>query len=325
MIYVIYLILAVLTVLLSVKCADYVDNIDKKTNVSGAFIGGVVLAAITSLPELITSLSATILLKSADYVVGNILGSNIFNLTIIGAIILFSSKSFCKANIGKSHLTTCLMSLGMYAAVSFPILFKMDSMFFTVSVVSLIILVLYLLSVRSLASDSAESAEENGDCALSVKQLIIRFIIAASGLVIASVLITYTTDVIAGKLKLGTTLAGALFLGIATSLPELSSSIALAKRKNFNALTGNILGSNCFNFIIFLAADISFFKGSVYAGATQLAQRQATLLIIFGVLSTLCSALVLFLRRKAVLKRTPYIISASAILISYLLFLILSV
>ena len=45
-----YIVLAALVVVLSVKLADYVDLIDKKTDISGAFIGGVVLAAVTSLP-----------------------------------------------------------------------------------------------------------------------------------------------------------------------------------------------------------------------------------------------------------------------------------
>ena len=50
MIYLIYVLLALAVVGFSIKAADYVDLIDKKTNISGAFIGGVMLAAITSLP-----------------------------------------------------------------------------------------------------------------------------------------------------------------------------------------------------------------------------------------------------------------------------------
>ena len=54
MIYIQYLILVVLVVLLSIFLSKYVDALDKKTNLSGAFIGGVLLAAVTSLPEFIT-------------------------------------------------------------------------------------------------------------------------------------------------------------------------------------------------------------------------------------------------------------------------------
>ena len=50
MIYLIYLLLAVTVTLLSVKASDYVDLLDKKTSLSGAFIGGILLSAVTSLP-----------------------------------------------------------------------------------------------------------------------------------------------------------------------------------------------------------------------------------------------------------------------------------
>ena len=54
-----YLILAVIVMGFSIQLSNYVDIIDKRTSISGAFIGGVILAAITSLPELFTSISAT--------------------------------------------------------------------------------------------------------------------------------------------------------------------------------------------------------------------------------------------------------------------------
>lgn len=62
------LILAVLVVYLSVRLSYYVDCLDKKTNLSGAFIGGVMLAAVTSLPELFTSLTAVLALDQPDLV-----------------------------------------------------------------------------------------------------------------------------------------------------------------------------------------------------------------------------------------------------------------
>ena len=56
--FILYFLSAAALVYFSMKCADYVDLLDKKTNMSGAFIGGVILAAITSLPELVTSITA---------------------------------------------------------------------------------------------------------------------------------------------------------------------------------------------------------------------------------------------------------------------------
>lgn len=57
MIYLLYLLVAAGVVLFSVKASEYVDLLDKKTSLSGAFIGGIMLSAVTSLPELFTSIS----------------------------------------------------------------------------------------------------------------------------------------------------------------------------------------------------------------------------------------------------------------------------
>ena len=83
-----YLLVAAAVVICSIKCADYVDLLDKKTRISGAFIGGVILAAVTSLPELVTSISSVTVVQNPGLVIGNVLGSNIFNLCIFGGLVV---------------------------------------------------------------------------------------------------------------------------------------------------------------------------------------------------------------------------------------------
>ena len=52
MIYLEYVIAAAIVVVLSMKASDYIDLLDKNTRLSGAFLGGIMLSAVTSLPEL---------------------------------------------------------------------------------------------------------------------------------------------------------------------------------------------------------------------------------------------------------------------------------
>ena len=84
----VYLGVAALVVFFSIKLSDYVDLLDKKTNLSGALVGGILLAAVTSLPELFTSITSTIFLGNNSYVMGNILGSDIFNVTLFAVVYL---------------------------------------------------------------------------------------------------------------------------------------------------------------------------------------------------------------------------------------------
>ena len=106
MIYIIYLAIAAAVVLISVKLSEYVDLLDRTTDISGAFIGGVMLAAVTSLPELFTSIAATLFVNQPDLVIGNVLGSNLFNLAILGSLILFSLRKFSSSFLSESHRGT---------------------------------------------------------------------------------------------------------------------------------------------------------------------------------------------------------------------------
>ena len=249
MIYLIYLALAIAVVLLSIKASVYVDLLDKNTKLSGAFIGGVLLSAVTSLPELLTSLSSTVWLKNPGLSLGNILGSNLFNMTIIAMLIILWTNNFKKSNISKSHSYTAWVTLAIYVAVALNMLNIVNFEVLTISITSIIILVLYTLGVKTMSNDDSGTADEFKDetavtTSLSLKQIIIRFILVSIGLVISSILITYVTDIIAARLNLGASLAGALLLGIATSLPELTSCVSLVKIGNFNVSVGNIVGSS---------------------------------------------------------------------------------
>ena len=320
----IYAALAVCVVFFSIKLANYVDLIDKKTDLSGAFIGGVILAAVTSLPELFTSISAVLFVKQPDLVIGNILGSNLFNMCIFGGAALIAAKSLCKSTIGNSHFKTTVITFIMFAIMTLPVVFKKDFEFAGISVYSIILLVLYACSIKFMAGDSAESeGEDTSD--LTLKQIIIRFIIMAVLLVTASIFITIATDHLTEEFNLGKTVGGALFLGVATSLPELTSSIALIRKGNFNACAGNVMGSGVFNFCIISIADFLYRGGSVYISK----DKSSSYLNIFGLVAAAVVGIILIMKQRK--KDTEnaglklfYRIGGFAILACYGAFLFLS-
>ncbi|MBP3793808.1 MAG: sodium:calcium antiporter [Ruminococcus sp.] len=320
----IYAALAVCVVFFSIKLANYVDLIDKKTDLSGAFIGGVILAAVTSLPELFTSISAVLFVKQPDLVMGNILGSNLFNMCIFGGAALIAAKSLCKSTIGSSHFKTTVITFIMFSIMLLPVVFKKDYTVAGISVYSIILLVLYACSIKFMAGDSAESeGEDNSD--LTLKQIIIRFVIMAVLLVVASIFITIAADHLSEEFNLGKTVGGALFLGVATSLPELTSSIALIRKGNFNACAGNVMGSGVFNFCIISVADILYRGGSVYISN----DKSSSYLNIFGLAATAAVGAILLMKiRKKDTENAGlklfYRFGGLAILGCYAAFLILS-
>ncbi|MGX8834860.1 sodium:calcium antiporter [Amedibacillus sp. YH-ame6] len=318
MLYLQYIILAIFVVFFSVRLSYYVDCLDKKTSLSGAFIGGVLLAAVTSLPELFTSLTAVLALQQPSLVQGNVLGSNIFNLCVIGGLMLFSVRRYQNASLSKSHTSTLLYGIVMYALVFLAILYPQEIRlgFLHVNLMSIIILVVYAINVKFMGNDESVQNEETNYISLTLKQIIVRFIAYSVALVIVSILLTTVTDKIADELNLGATVAGAIFLGVATSLPELSASVNLVRIGNFNASFGNIVGSNLFNFIILCFADVIFLKGSIYIHETQVLN-----LLGFGVLSMIATLGVIKFKKHRVL----VLLCSVLILASYVTSIVLSI
>ncbi|MGL5683851.1 MAG: sodium:calcium antiporter [Marinifilaceae bacterium] len=288
MLYVLYVIVAALIVYLSNKASEYVDLIDKKSTLSGAFLGGVVLSAVTSLPELFTSLSSTIILNKPGLCIGNILGSNLFNISILAILILVAFNAFSKARIAKSHTSLTLSVALIYGVILLNWFNVLNIDIVTISVTSVLIFLIYCYGIRSMSAENGLEPiveEEPGQevaCSLTLKQITVRFIFVGISIIALSIFITYLTDLIAIKLNWGTGLAGALFLGIATSLPEVSSTISLFRLGNYNIAISNIIGSNIFNFMILSVVDIIYTGRGLY----DFSDPKTINLLIFGSIAT---------------------------------------
>ena len=321
MIFLLYLILAACVVLLSVKAANYVDLLDKKTNLSGAFIGGVMLAAVTSLPEFFTTISATSFLGNPDLALGNILGSNLFNNAILATLVLLFIKKFSSSTISKSHLNVSICTLGMYFIICMNLFINLDISILTISVISIALAVLYGIGVKAMANAPSEESDEEDDSPLTVKQIAVRFVITSILLIAASIGVTYVSDNIASTYNLGAGLVGAVLLGIATSLPEVTSCVALMKVGNFNIATGNIVGSNLFKFLILTFVDLIYVKDTIYI----FTDANTKALLVFGFVAALLLTLMIFLKSRKNEKKissSVYTLPSVGILLCYIAFLL---
>lgn len=325
-----YLAVAVVVIFLSIKLSTFVDLLDKKTNLSGALLGGILLAATTSLPELFTSLTATILVKNNSLVMGDILGSNLFNITLFTIIYLFFFKKMLKAKVSKSHVFTMFVIGTLYGVTTLAgYVFNFYNLLFGwFNPLSILIVIIYGITIWKTPKEEAneEVIEDEKESKLSVKQIVILFIIFALGLIGASIGITYLTSWVVNVYGFGSTFGGALFLGVATSLPELTSTINLSRRGNMNAAYGNILGSNVFNFFILSIADLFSFtcKTKLYAF-----DQSSFLLIIFGVASTVVLFFTLILKLRGKIKndskgKAIFYTAGILFVLNYFAFLILS-
>ena len=316
MIYILYLVVAALVTFMSIKASEYVDMLDKTTSLSGAFLGGILLSAVTSLPELFTSISSTLMLDQPGLCIGNILGSNIFNYAMLSFFILTAVAKFAKCSLSKIHFVVAVSVIAMgglilcnkYGFLAFDI--------GNVSVTSVLIILLYVITVWVMykMGGTSESEDDGEPVTLSRKQILTRFSLVSVGIVVFSVILTYITDELSVRLNLGKTVAGALFLGVATSLPETASTFTLFKIKNYDIAVGNIVGSCLFNFTILSVADFFYRGGGIYT----IADTSTMNLIIFASVASVLAAVLMKFRNKA-----TSIICPVGIIASYIAFLAL--
>ncbi|MFA6867599.1 MAG: cation transporter [Clostridia bacterium] len=320
-----YIVMLIIVVYVSTKLAKYVDLLEHRTKVSGAMLGGVLLAGITSLPELITSITGA-LINEPDMTQGNILGSNLFDIAIIGALLLFYIKKVRSAKLTKANGAFLWMCTLITALILIFVVFKVSIVipFINVNFLSLFCIALYVLSLFTSSNDetsvSGELIEQGREATITTKQVIIRFVICAIILVIVSVVITLLSDIIADTYGLGKGLAGALFLGIATSLPEIVSSFALLRLGNFNTAMSDLVGSCLFNYMVISIADVFYFSGTVFRMDLQSVYLGSCLLGAF-----LFTWLYYYLKRiKPKQSVLTTVLFGIAILSTYLVFLSLS-
>ncbi len=315
MIYVLYLIVAALVTFMSIKASEYVDMLDKTTALSGAFLGGILLSAVTSLPELFTSISSTLMLDQPGLCIGNILGSNLFNYAMLSVFILTAVVKFAKTDLSKIHTIVAVSVLAMGGLI---LCNKYNVLAFdigNVSITSVLIILLYVITVWVMykMGGTSESGDDDGDpVTLTRTQILTRFAIVSVGIVVFSIILTYITDELSVRLNLGKTVAGALFLGVATSLPETASTWTLFKIKNYDIAVGNIVGSCLFNFTILSVADFFYRGGGIYS----LSDPSTMNLIIFASVASVLATTMLKFRSKV-----TCIICPVGIVASYIAFL----
>ena len=325
----IYVVLLVAMTFLSIVIARLVDGLDKKTKMSGGLLGGVLLAGVTSLPELITSLSAILLLGNADMTFGNILGSNFFDVAVIGLCMLCMFSIVKKSQVSKNTGILMLLAFFVTAIIFVFNIFHLNWVISGINIhaLSIIFVVFYVFVViLSGKKDDIEKEEapekETKISKMSVKQLVLWFVLCAVALIGVSVGITYATDFIASSYNIGSSIAGAIFLGVATSLPEVITALELVRLGNFNMAINDIYGSVMFNLMILTVADIFFFKGTIFSFNMQ------TLYMVSFMLGIVAVSLIVYLlkRKKTKLANSGWLygIVGGAMIASYFLCMILS-
>ncbi|MDW7674595.1 MAG: sodium:calcium antiporter [Bacillota bacterium] len=297
---------AFLVVIAGVKLTGYADNIASKTKLGGLWVGSILLALATSLPEVVTAVSSGIL-EFPDIAIGNVLGSNIFNIAIIAMLDLMDGKRSILAKVSLGHVLAGAFGMVLACLVVIGILVDFPEVAFGIGLDSVIILAVYLFGVRMITRYEKRSPEDHEiiwtkcneeECRVAeaseipLNRSIIGFIIMSIAIVVAGTFLSISGERIAVITGLGSSFIGSTLVAIATSLPEIVAGVTAVRIGAFDLAIGNLLGSNIFNMLIVVVADIFYRPGPILLAVAPVHAVTA----IFGLLLSSVVVIGLFYR-----------------------------
>ena len=255
-----YLLLIVGFVLL-IKGADFfvdgASSIAAKLKVPSLIIGLTVVSIGTSLPEAAVSISSS-LSGSNDISLGNVIGSNLFNLLVVVGV-----SSVILPIITDRDILRRDMPVNIAATVMLLVMLLDGSLNRIEAAILLVCLIAYMIIlILDALKNRTQKKEETKN--LTWTKSILFVIAGAAAIIFGGDMVVDNAKKIALSLGMGETLVGLTIVAIGTSLPELVTSIIAAKKGDSGIAMGNVMGSCIFNifFILGMSGVISPLKAS---------------------------------------------------------------
>jgi cation:H+ antiporter len=265
--------------------------ISERTGLGQAFTGMLLLAGATSLPELATTVTAVAVLKNPTLAVNNLLGGVALQTVLLAVADAVKRR--------RAPLTSCSPSFGsLVQGVGLMLLLSIviagatasgEPAVFGISAWLVLLLAVYVgimyVSYRQrnsprwvvadqdgrAGSGEARSDEGSGDeeggrhAPVSLRRTWLSFAALSLVVLVGGWFATHSAEALAQRTGLGSAFMGATLLALATSLPELSTTIAASRRGRYTTAISNIFGSNAVDVVLLVLAEALFFGGTILA------------------------------------------------------------
>jgi cation:H+ antiporter len=237
---------------------DNASSLAKRLNIPNMVIGLTIVAFGTSAPEMTVNLIAS-LHKSTDLALGNVVGSNIFNILFILGVSDMVYPLALKRDTTWKEIPLCFLSaIALFAmandrlieGAAGSLLGRIDGF----------ILLLFFLIFLAYNFHLVQSEKFTEEIPVKDKRPVFAVALVLSGivlLVIGGRLIVNSAVKLADLIGMSERVIALTVVSVGTSLPELATSVVAARKKNTDIAIGNIVGSNIFN--VFLILGVSAF------------------------------------------------------------------
>jgi len=282
------------------------DDIAERSGLGRVWMGAVLLAAATSLPELTVDISA-VRQGAADLAAGDLFGSSMANMLILAVLGLTPPRDEIFRRASLDLTLSAALAITMSAVAALMVFSQSTSVVAGVSPGAILLLALFVVGshvVYRQQHDGAPptvspSSPPNGQVVATATGLgslrgpVVRFVAATAVILLVAPRFASSAQQVAELSGLGLTFFGTLFVGASTSLPEIVTCIAAMRMGAFDLAVGNLFGSNVFNMTIFLAMNLAQPGTSIFASLDQshvLSALIAILLMALGIASIMFRA-----------------------------------
>lgn len=267
-----FIVCAAIIIYSGAKLSFYGDKIADLTGMGKAWIGLILMASVTSLPELITGISSVAIVKSPDLAAGDIFGSCVFNLLIL-SFLDARLKQPLFSMVKSSHIVAAIFGIILLTLAGMAIYLSHETpSVLWISSFSFILFGIYLVSIWGIFKYEQAGSIESPPIAIpqsstytaDLKKVIGGYVLNAFIVIGAAIFLPYFGEHIATYSGLGNSFFGTLFIAAATSLPELVVSFAALRMGSIDMAVGNLLGSNVFNMFILGIDDVFYLGGPLF-------------------------------------------------------------
>lgn len=276
-----------------VRLCRYGAVIAEKSGSSGTWVGVILLATATSLPELTAGISGAGFAHAPDIAIGDVLGSCVFNLTILAAVDGLYRHAPVYTRASQGHILSAGFSTIMLGVVGFDILVSTQGRGMAIGSVgasSLILLALYGFATRAVFRYEREHQEEyletreRVSSELTLREALLRYALWSVLVLGGGTWLPFIGTEIASTMGWQQTFVGNLFVAAATSAPELAVTISAVRAGFLDLAIGNLLGSNLFNMLVLAIDDLVYRDGPLLAhGSTVHASSVMTAVMMTGI------------------------------------------
>lgn len=283
--WVVFLFSAVVILLAGTKLSQYGDQIAEYTGLGGLWIGVLLVAGATSLPEVFTTVSAA-WIEAPNIAAGDLFGACLTNMLTLGLIDLIHRQKRVWQQAALGHALTASLAIAMVALAGLFVVLKSGFMVGWAGLDSLLLFIVYVLGMRVVFRqedarrrekelERVVEAEEAGEDKVTTRKAALRrasagFAAAALALLVAAPFLASSAQDIAVLTGLGTTFIGTTLVAITTSLPELVTAFAAVRLGAFDLAVGNLFGSNAFNMSAFFFADLAYGSGPLLGAVSPI-------------------------------------------------------